>query len=70
MIQSPFSTQAANGHTVPDPESDNGLVWSSWWNGGWQGDPKYSGEIFPGATLSTTNPTWIKPGPPLWEAGD
>jgi hypothetical protein len=28
----------------------------------WQGKPKYSEKTCPGATLSTTNPTWPDPG--------
>jgi hypothetical protein len=35
--------------------------WRIWWNE-WQGKPKYSEETCPGATLSTTNPTWPDPG--------
>jgi hypothetical protein len=35
--------------------------WKIWWNE-WQGKPKYSEETCPGATLSTTNPTWPDPG--------
>jgi hypothetical protein len=34
-------------------------VWSSRWNENWQWKPKYSDKICPGATLSTTNPTWL-----------
>jgi hypothetical protein len=34
-----------------------------WWkNENWQGKPKYSEKTCPGATSSTTNPTW----PDLW----
>jgi hypothetical protein len=36
--------------------------WRIWWNGDWQGKPKYSDKTFPSATLSTTNPTWPYPG--------
>jgi hypothetical protein len=32
-----------------------------WWNE-WQGKSKYSEKTYPGATLSTTNPTWPDPG--------
>jgi hypothetical protein len=32
--------------------------WRIWWNDDWQGKPKYSENTCPGATLSTTNPTW------------
>jgi hypothetical protein len=32
------------------------------WNEDWQGKPKYSEKTSPGATLSTTNPTWPDPG--------
>jgi hypothetical protein len=35
--------------------------WRIWWNE-WQGKPKYSEKTCPGATLSTTNPTWPDPG--------
>jgi hypothetical protein len=35
--------------------------WRILWNE-WQGKPKYSEKTFPGATLSTTNPTWPDPG--------
>jgi hypothetical protein len=28
--------------------------WSNWWNGNWQGKPKYSEKTYPSATLSTT----------------
>jgi hypothetical protein len=35
--------------------------WRIWWNE-WQGKPKYSEKSCPGATLSTTNPTWPDPG--------
>jgi hypothetical protein len=35
--------------------------WRIWWNE-WQGKPKYSEKTYPGATLSTTNPTWPHPG--------
>jgi hypothetical protein len=35
--------------------------WRTWWNE-WQGKPKYSEKTYPGATLSTTNPTWPDPG--------
>jgi hypothetical protein len=31
-------------------------------NEDWQGRPKYSEKTFPGATLSTTNPTWSDSG--------
>jgi hypothetical protein len=31
---------------------------SSRWNENWHGKPKYSKKAYPGATLSTTNPTW------------
>jgi hypothetical protein len=45
------------------------LIWRIWWNDNWQGK---SEEICPSATLSTINPTWlrpcIEPGPPQWEA--
>jgi hypothetical protein len=32
------------------------------WNEDWQGKPKYSKKTCPGATLTTTNPTWPDPG--------
>jgi hypothetical protein len=35
--------------------------WRIWWNE-WQGKPKYWEKTCPGATLSTTNPTWPDPG--------
>jgi hypothetical protein len=35
--------------------------WRIWWNE-WQGKPKYSDKTCPGATFSTTNPTWPDPG--------
>jgi hypothetical protein len=35
--------------------------WRILWNE-WQGKPKYSEKTCPGATLSTTNPTWPDPG--------
>jgi hypothetical protein len=35
--------------------------WRLWWTE-WQGKPKYSEKTCPGATLSTTNPTWPDPG--------
>jgi hypothetical protein len=40
-----------------------GLLWGwrIWWNK-WQGKPKYSEKTCPGATLSTTNPTWPDTG--------
>jgi hypothetical protein len=42
---------------VPVPgDCDDGEVGGM--NGGWQGKPKYSEKNFPGATLSTTNPTF------------
>jgi hypothetical protein len=34
--------------------------WRIWWIE-WQGKPKYSEKTCPGATLSTTNPTWPDP---------
>jgi hypothetical protein len=33
---------------------DEDDFWSNWWNKNWQGKPKYSEKIYPGATLSTT----------------
>jgi hypothetical protein len=33
-----------------------------WWNENWQGKPKNSEKTYPGATLSTKNPTWPDPG--------
>jgi hypothetical protein len=36
-------------------------LWRDWWNEDWQGKPKYSEKTCPGATLSTTNPTWLDP---------
>jgi hypothetical protein len=40
-----------------------GWLWGCriWWNE-WQGKPKYSEKTWPGATLSTTNPTWPDSG--------
>jgi hypothetical protein len=37
-----------------------GWLWRSriWWNGDWQGKPKYSEKPCPSDTSSTTNPTW------------
>jgi hypothetical protein len=35
--------------------------WRIWWNE-WQRNPKYSEKTCPGATSSTTNPTWPDPG--------
>jgi hypothetical protein len=35
--------------------------WRIWWNE-WQGKPNYSEKTCPGATLSTTYPTWPGPG--------
>jgi hypothetical protein len=35
--------------------------WRIWWDE-WQGKAKYSEKTCPGATLSTTNPTWPDPG--------
>jgi hypothetical protein len=43
---------------VPAPDDRWWSLWSSWWNEGWQGKPKYSEKTCPSATLSTTNPTW------------
>jgi hypothetical protein len=43
---------------VPAPDDRWWWLWSSWWNEGWQGKPKYSEKTCPSATLSTTNPTW------------
>jgi hypothetical protein len=58
-------TLASNWPIVPAPD-DRLWVWSGRWNGNWQGKPKYSEKSYPGATLSTTNPTWAdlgsKPG--------
>jgi hypothetical protein len=42
--------------------------WRIWWNE-WQGKPKYSEKTCPGATLSTTNPTWPDPGSNLGRRG-
>jgi hypothetical protein len=36
-------------------------LWSNWWNEDWQGKRKYSEKTCPGATLFTTNPTWLDP---------
>jgi hypothetical protein len=47
---------------VPAPDDRWWWLWSNWWNGDWQGKPKYSEKTYPSATLSTTNPTWRDPG--------
>jgi hypothetical protein len=46
---------------VPAPDDRWGWLWSNWWNEDRQGNPKYSEKTCPGATLSTTNPTWPDP---------
>jgi hypothetical protein len=46
---------------VPAPDDRWWWLWRNWWNGDWQGKPKYSEETCPSATLSTTNPTWPDP---------
>jgi hypothetical protein len=59
---------------VQAPDDRWGWLWSNWRNEDWQGKPKYSDKTCPGATLSTTNPTWpdpgSNPGPQRWEASD
>jgi hypothetical protein len=54
---SPLGTSATIWPIIPAPD-DRWWVWSNWWNENWQGKPKYLEETCPGATLSTTNPTW------------
>jgi hypothetical protein len=51
-------TSAANWPIVPAPDDRWWRVWTSWWNGTWLGQQKYSEKTCPSATLSTTNPTW------------
>jgi hypothetical protein len=48
---------------IPAPDDRWWWLWSNWWNGDWQGKPKYSEKTFPSTTLSTTNPTWADPSP-------
>jgi hypothetical protein len=52
------------GHFWPIVQPDDrwGWLWSNWWNGDWQGKPKYSEKTCPSAIVSTTNPTWPDPG--------
>jgi hypothetical protein len=59
MILSPSTWYC--GHYWPiAPASDDRRwwLWSSRWNEGWQGKPKYWEKTCPSATLSTTNLTW------------
>jgi hypothetical protein len=58
---SSLGTSATNWSIVPDPD-DRCWMWNSRWNENWQGKPKYSEEICPSATLSTTNPAWLDLG--------
>jgi hypothetical protein len=47
---------------VPAPDDRWWWLWRNWWNGNWQGKPKYSEKTCPRATLSATNPTRLDPG--------
>jgi hypothetical protein len=55
---SPLGTSTTVCPIVPTP--DNRWCWmcSIRWNENWQGNPMYSENTCPNATLSTTNPTW------------
>jgi hypothetical protein len=56
----PLGTAAIYCPIVPAPGD-----WGWWiirWNEDWQEKPKYAEKTCPGATLSTTNPTWPDPG--------
>jgi hypothetical protein len=48
---------------LPAPDDRWWWLWRNLWNKDWQGKPKYSEKTCPSATLSTTNPTWLNPGP-------
>jgi hypothetical protein len=70
---SPLGTSATNWPIVPAPDCGWRWMWSSRWNENWQGKPKYPEKTCSSATFSTTNPPTgpgLKPGQPLWEAGD
>jgi hypothetical protein len=54
---SQLGTLATNWPILLAPD-DRWWVWSSRWKNNLQGKQKYSEEICPNATLSSTNPTW------------
>jgi hypothetical protein len=62
---SPLGTAATVWPILPAPDDIWWWFWSNWWNEDWQEKPKYSEQIGPSATLSTTNPTWPGQGPNL-----
>jgi hypothetical protein len=57
-----LGTAATYWPTVPAPDDGWWWLWRYWWTEDWQGQPKYSEQTCPSATLSTTNPTWLDPG--------